>query len=289
VRRLLPILIALPLAACSSSSREVLDLSVTPSAEAVAEATAAGDGGKEGEVKLASLPANAYATPRFSDNDPHDWTGTTPWAYPVHGIDVAKYQNAVNWHSVRAAGISFAYIKATEGGDIVDDRFKQNWRASKRAGVRRGAYHFFYFCRPAFEQARWFIRNVPKEKGSLPHVLDMEWNPKSPTCKLRPKPSAVRKEMSVFVDRIRRHYGKPPIVYTTYDFYRDNELWKFNGADFWFRSVAGHPADKYPNENWTFWQYTGTGVVPGVSGDTDINVFRGTTAQWHDWVAKNAL
>lgn len=282
MRRLLPILLALPLAACSSSSKDVLDLAVAPPAREMAEAATTE------ETRVASLPTTAYAA-RFRDNDPHDWTGHSPWAYPVHGIDVAKYQKDIDWHSVRAAGVSFAYIKATEGGDILDDRFKENWRGAKRAGVHRGAYHFFYFCRPAFEQARWFIRNVPKEKGSLPHVLDMEWNHKSPTCKFRPEPAAVRKEMSVFIDRLTRHYGKKPVVYTTLDFYRDNELWKFKGAEFWLRSVAGHPSEKYPNERWTFWQYTGTGVVPGVSGDTDINVFRGTAPEWREWVAKNAI
>jgi hypothetical protein len=35
---------------------------------------------------------------------------TTPY-----GIDVSSYQGNVNWSQVKANGISFAYIKATEG------------------------------------------------------------------------------------------------------------------------------------------------------------------------------
>ena len=31
------------------------------------------------------------------------------------GIDVSNYQPSINWATVKANGISFAYIKATEG------------------------------------------------------------------------------------------------------------------------------------------------------------------------------
>ena len=31
------------------------------------------------------------------------------------GIDVSSYQGNINWSSVKANGIQFAYIKATEG------------------------------------------------------------------------------------------------------------------------------------------------------------------------------
>ncbi len=228
----------------------------------------------------------SVTNPRYGDNDPHEWLGRKPWDYPVHGIDVAKYQNEVDWQKAKQAGISFAFIKATEGGDRFDDRFTQNWNATQRAGIPRGAYHFFYFCRPAFEQAIWFIKHVPKEKGALPPVLDMEWNDKSPSCKFRPDPASVRREMGVFLSRMKSHYGQTPIVYTTVDFYRDNQLGQIRGVDFWLRSVADHPSNIYPGQEWTFWQYTGTGQVPGIRGDTDINVFRGSVSQWREWVQK---
>ena len=87
------------------------------------------------------------AYPRFDDNDPHEWAWTAPWSYAVHGTDVSKYQTSIAWSDAKAAGISFAFIKATEGGDRVDDNFAENWQRAKAAGVPRGAYHFFYFCR----------------------------------------------------------------------------------------------------------------------------------------------
>ncbi len=227
---------------------------------------------------------SSVTNPRYGDNDPHEWKSKKPWDYPVHGIDVSKYQNDIDWAQAKRSGISFAFIKATEGGDRLDDRFKQNWEGARRAGVVRGAYHFYYFCRPAFEQAAWFISKVPKERGSLPPVLDMEWNHKSPSCKFRPEPDAVRREMGVFLNRIKSHYGKKPIVYTTVDFYHENDLGHIKNIDFWLRSVADEPSNIYPDQKWVFWQYTGTGVVPGIKGDTDINAFYGSVNQWKDWV-----
>jgi lysozyme len=230
----------------------------------------------------------AVAYPRFSDNDPHDWQTAAPWHYAVHGTDVSKYQSSVRWAEARDSGISFAFIKATEGGDRLDERFMEHWSETRRHGIPRGAYHFFYFCRPAEEQARWFIRNVPRERDALPPVLDMEWNPHSPTCKLRPDKSVVRSEMLTFLNIVERHYGKKPIIYTSIDFFEDNDLSTFRGYPYWLRSVAGHPDHKYSGHPFIFWQYTGTGVVPGIKGNADINVFNGTQSDWKKWLQANA-
>ena len=162
--------------------------------------------------------------PRFSDTDPHEWESGAPWHYAVHGTDVSKYQTSIDWHKAKASGVSFAFIKATEGGDRIDSYFDEHWRRTKAAGVPRSAYHFYYFCRPAAEQARWFIENVPNDRSALPPVLDMEWNPDSPTCKLRPAPATVRSEMKTFLSIVEKHYGKKPIIYTSVDFFDDNDL-----------------------------------------------------------------
>lgn len=223
------------------------------------------------------------AGPRFGDLKPHDWQGRGPDSYPVHGIDVARFQGPIDWRRVRQAGIAFAFIKATEGGDLLDPMFRDHRRGAQRAGIPWGAYHFFYFCRPAAEQARWFIRNVPRSAGSLPHVLDMEWNPYSPTCTRRPDGATVRREAQIFLDMLEAHYGRRPIVYTTPDFYRQTGIGRLPGTEFWLRSVADHPSRVYPGKRWTFWQYTGTGLVPGVSGGVDINVFHGSPEAFRRW------
>ena len=230
------------------------------------------------------IPARATLdAPRFGDSDPHDWTGKVPWQYQVHGIDISKYQGDIDWPRVRQAGISFAFIKATEGGDHADDRFAQNWAGARAAGVPRGAYHYYYFCRPALEQAAWFMNHVPQDPAALPPVLDLEWTHKSRTCTYRPDPATVRSEAKLFLQAMQTRYHKRPVVYTTVDFYRDNELWKLEGYPFWLRSVAGHPSEVYPGQNWHFWQYTGTGMVDGIRGPTDLNVFAGNFGQLVSW------
>ena len=89
-----------------------------------------------------------------------------------------------------------------------------------------------------------------------------------------------------FVSDLTRHYGKRPILYTTVDFYEENQLWQISGVEFWLRSVKEHPSDRYPGQHWTFWQYSGTGLVPGINGRVDLNTFAGSRAQWQDWLAR---
>lgn len=234
-----------------------------------------------------SPATTAVTDPNFSDSAPHPWDGRSPASYPVHGIDISRWQTGIDWPTARANGVNFAFIKATEGGDLLDPAFATNWAAAGRAGVARGAYHFYYWCRPAEEQARWFIQNVPRTPGALPPVLDVEWTPFSPTCTLRPPAGQVRVEAQRFMQIIERHYGQRPLIYTSIDFWEDNEMWRLGGYDFWLRSVAGHPQDVYDGHHWTFWQYTGTGLVPGIQGRTDINVFAGSKQAWAEWLAAN--
>jgi lysozyme len=269
MRRLTALALSLLLAACSTAD----DLGL------VSEQAALPPG--------AAVSSASVLHPKFGDADPHDWKARTPFSYPVHGTDVSKYQREIDWPKARQSGISFAFIKATEGGDRLDDKFHDHWRGAKAAGVPRSAYHFYYFCRTAAEQARWYIANVPRDRSAMPPVLDMEWNPLSPTCKLRPPAATVKKEMRTFLEIVEKHYGKKPIIYTSIDFFEDNDLASFTGYPFWLRSVANHPHDRYGPHPFTFWQYTGTGLVPGIKGQADINVFNGSHAAWKTWLAAN--
>ncbi|WP_278923324.1 glycoside hydrolase family 25 protein [Pseudophaeobacter profundi] len=221
--------------------------------------------------------------PRFDDTDPHEWQGRGPRSYPIHGIDVSRYQGDIDWGQVRGSGVSFAYVKATEGGDVADPAFAGNWRGAARAGVPRGAYHYYYFCRSAAEQARWFIKHVPRDANALPPVLDMEWNPRSRTCTKRPDGQLVRAEARKFLALLEAHYGQRPVVYTTVDFFAETGIGRLRDTEFWLRSVAGHPRQIYPGAHWRFWQYTGTGVVPGIKGNVDLNVFHDSPETWLRW------
>ncbi|MBS3647474.1 glycosyl hydrolase [Pseudaminobacter sp. 19-2017] len=220
---------------------------------------------------------------RFRDAKPINFGKYKPQNYPVHGVDVSRWQGDIDWVTLRSQGANFAYIKATDGGDHLDPMFKKNWRGAHEAGLKRGAYHFFYWCRTAGEQADWFIRNVPRVEGALPPVIDVEYNGES-NCRFKLSPARVREKMRVFLDKLEAHYGQRPIIYTAPDFYKDNLEGHFLNHPFWLRAVAQHPSKVYPGRNWVLWQYSGSGLSHGVKGKIDLNVFYGTEKQWRTWI-----
>ncbi|CAM5588974.1 lysozyme [Aquamicrobium terrae] len=222
---------------------------------------------------------------RFRDAKPINFGSRSPHALPVHGVDVSRWQGEIDWPRLRSQGANFAYIKATDGGDHLDPMFRKNWRGASEAGLRRGAYHFFYWCRTAGEQADWFIRNVPKVAGALPPVIDVEYNGES-SCKMRLSRERVLEKMQVFMDKLERHYGQRPIIYTAPDFYRDHLDGAFPNHHFWLRAVAQHPSKVYPGRKWLLWQYSGSGLSHGVDGKIDLNVFHGSESEWHRWVSR---
>ena len=141
------------------------------------------------------------------DAKPHDGVAAAH-TMPIQGIDVSYWQGDIDWDAVRDAGVRFAFIKATEGGDHLDPKFLENWYAAKRAGIARGAYHFIYWCRPANEQALWFMLNVPPDSDALPPVLDLEWNSASKTCPGKVDPGARAQEDQDHARRDAGAYGK---------------------------------------------------------------------------------
>lgn len=222
---------------------------------------------------------------QFRDAKPINFGKVAPRSFAVHGVDVSRWQGEIDWPRLRTQGANFAYIKATDGGDHLDPMFKTNWRRAREAGIRHGAYHFFYWCRTAGEQADWFIRNVPREPDALPPVIDVEYNGES-SCKMRLSRAKVLEKMQVFMDKLERHYGQRPVIYTAPDFYHDNLRGEFTDYPFWLRSVAAHPSVRYPGRKWLFWQYSGSGLSHGVTGKIDLNVFNGGEQQWHNWLAR---
>src|ERR1700743_4000530 len=113
-----------------------------------------------------------------------------PVSYSIHGIDVSKYQDAINWGSVKDMKVgdvqmSFAFIKATEGLGNEDAYFLRNWKRAKDAGLARGAYHYFLATKSGKAQAENFINSVELTPGDLPPVLDIEQRYGGPVEKLR--------------------------------------------------------------------------------------------------------
>jgi len=241
-------------------------------------------GGGQGPAPLGTPTA-----PNFADADPVDFKAPAPSRYPVHGIDAARFQTSIDWTRARANGVNFAFIKATEGGDLLDPAFQTHWRGAGEAGVARGAYHFYYFCTTPEVQAHWFIANVPRTSGMMPPVLDMEWNAFSPTCAhRRPDAATIQDEMRRWLRIVEAHYRQRPIIYTTPEFYKHADLERFTSYDYWLRTTAVTPAEAYPGQSWRFWQYSMTGLIDGIAGKVDLNAFSGSSAEWGAWLAARA-
>jgi len=224
----------------------------------------------------------AYAVP---ESDLHHYPATRSAEYAVHGVDVSKYQGNVDWQAVKDAGVAFAFIKATEGGDAADPKFLRNWEGAKAAGIPRGAYHFVYWCRQPHEEIGNFESVVPAERDALPPVLDVEATPTSRTCKRTLYRDEVLADMRKMLEEMERHYGKKPIIYSSVDFYQSilhsDALSEY---PIWVRSTKYHPTVRYGSRKWTFWQYRSDGSVPGIPGSVDQNTFHGTHEQWEAWL-----
>lgn len=223
--------------------------------------------------------------PSKGDVKPHPGVASAQ-NYPVHGIDVSRWQAEVDWAAVRAAGTRFAFIKATEGGDHIDPRFLVNWNGARAAGIPVGAYHFVYWCRPAHEQAMWFVQHIPRDPDALPPVLDLEWNGHSRTCPRKVPKEVALEKARLMLRELEQHTGKIPIIYTDITFHKEVLEGEpgFERYPFWLRSVAARPEERYVGRPWAFWQYTTTGRIPGIRGDVDRNAFVGTDQEFTGWL-----
>src|SRR5437868_4505932 len=85
-------------------------------------------------VLAASFGAEHALSRMLSDKKPIEAVAAAH-VMPVQGIDVSYWQGNIDWQKVNAAGVHFAYIKATEGGDRFDAKFRDNWYAAKQAGL----------------------------------------------------------------------------------------------------------------------------------------------------------
>jgi GH25 family lysozyme M1 (1,4-beta-N-acetylmuramidase) len=205
------------------------------------------------------------------------------------GIDVSVHQGDISWDEVKAGGTQYAFIKATEGVGFEDPQFQRNWLESGRVGIPRGAYHF---CLPsaagvddAIAEANWFcevVENKAAGWGELPMVADIE------TTKIAPIETT--HWLMTFCEKVTNRTGRPPIIYAGGAVIPgrmavDNRLLAYplwlphytapDQSDPDPATIAiGEP--RPPWGEWTIWQYTERGAVPGIAGPVDRNVVEET-------------
>lgn len=198
-----------------------------------------------------------------------------PDKYPVNGIDISSHNGDIDFRKVAQDGISFVIIKASEGTDFTDSKFRTNYQEAKKAGLKTGAYHFFRFDKDGVEQALNFVRTVGSRKPELGLVIDVEKAGNPDTV----PPDVVKKRLFTMVDYLNL-LGYRVMFYTNFNGYYDFISDMFPGYPLWICRFKENPI----NAEWTFWQHNHHGQVAGIQGDVDLDVFCGSRDEWQSFL-----
>lgn len=204
-----------------------------------------------------------------------------PTQYSIYGIDVSRYQSRINWSEVdrmkvQNISIQFVFIKATEGKNMKDKRFKENWKEAKENNIVCGAYHYYIPDGKPEQQAKNFLETVKFEPGDLPPVIDIE-----------ARGMGIHKSfianIQVFLNKVEEKCKCKPIVYSYDSFYNDYLSGQFEGYPLW---LARYGAEKPVESNFDFWQFTDRAQVDGIGEKVDMNVFAGDSTQFQNLLLK---
>ena len=221
---------------------------------------------KPDEVKDDKAPAKPEAVKPVPDTAAKPAVPVKPKPVPVNpdkvqfdGIDISKHQGNINWEELKKnPKIKFVYIKATEGSNHVDSRYKENIKNARKHGFKVGSYHFFTDLSSAQQQFQNFITTAKREEQDLLPVIDVE------KCR-KWTPQQLRDSIKVFADLIEDYYGCKPLIYTFETFYN-----KYLGKAFakYPIFIAKYPkGNEKPNingVNWILWQFSESGQFKGV-------------------------
>ncbi|MBI2731191.1 MAG: glycoside hydrolase family 25 protein [Sphingobacteriales bacterium] len=208
---------------------------------------------------------------------------SVPAGYAIHGIDVSRYQQVIDWEEVKkmeVAGvkIGFVFIKATEGETDEDILFRKNWKRTKEINIPRGAYHYFLPQKDALVQALNFLDIVSLKKGDLPPVLDVE-------DRYGVTPEVLRAKIMTWLIKVEKETGIRPMIYSNVDFYEKYLSGYFDEYPFWAAHYF-HPGKPRVSRNWHFWQHSEGGRVNGIIPKVDFNVFNGDTTDFNNLLVK---
>jgi lysozyme len=194
----------------------------------------------------------------------------------IKGIDVSNHQERIDWARAKADGISFAYVKASEGTTFADPKYAAHVTGAKAAGIKTGAYHF---ARPdthsaaddktaakdARAEADWFLSLARLRPGDLLPALDLE------TAGLPPE--AMVAWTRAWLDRVRRRIAARPVLYTYPAFWSAlGQTTAFRLYPLWIANYGvSEPQLCAGWRRYAIWQYTSSGSVDGVPDRADLN------------------
>lgn len=193
----------------------------------------------------------------------------------MKGIDVSTYQGYPDWSRVRADGVEFAIIKASQGRAessdsylFRDSKFVYNITNANAEGIRCGVYHYFT-AQTAAEcdrEAEFFLSQIEpyREKITLYAAVDVE--------------SVYLQGLSktVLTDLVSRFCGTveaagyKPIVYTNPDWLLNRLEW-LGDCDLWLALWRSKLLKPSGYERMRIWQW-GASAVDGIAGKVDSNI-----------------
>jgi lysozyme len=190
------------------------------------------------------------------------------------GIDISHYQRKqdIQWDSLsvgnRTLPIEFVVMRSTMGNRSKDKHFQEFWTKAKEHNILRGAYHFYRADEDPVFQANNFLAQVKLESGDLPPILDIEKIPR------RKSKENLIADLKIWCKIVEEAYGKKPIIYTYYYYYKDFIKGEFEDYPIWIANYNDVPAPS-PNEDWDFWQFTENGIVYGINTKVDVDIYNG--------------
>ena len=181
----------------------------------------------------------------------------------AQGIDVSKYQGAINWGAVAQSGVSYAFIKVGSTKSGIDPYFAANVQGAQAAGIRTGVYIYSYATsvEAAAQEAALVLQWIEPYNINFPVAFDIEDKTQkgldANTC------TAIANTFCSIISQA----GYTPIVYTYTNFYKSH----FTSALAYDKWIAQY-ADHNDIAGWAIWQYSSGGAVAGINGRVDMNI-----------------
>lgn len=192
----------------------------------------------------------------------------------LRGIDVSTYQGNINWSAVKASGIDFAIVKATQGRAVssnsylfTDRQFANNVTGAHDVGLKVGVYHYLTAknVKEAQTEAQHFCDTIApyKPRIELWAAVDVEEDKYLPRNK---------KTLSAIVDAFCAYVeaeGYRPMVYTNPN-YLTYRLERIPDHDLWLALWRDKERKPIGYDTMKIWQY-GAETVKGINGYVDSN------------------
>lgn len=200
----------------------------------------------------------------------------------IKGIDVSKYNGAVDWTQVKSAGIKFAMIRAGMGNTAAqeDPWFRRHMDGALAAGLDVGCYWMNYYrtVEEARKEARAFLEVIAPYKGRISYPLSSDYEGDSiryaKQCGYAPTSHTVTEQTVAFLETLEEA-GWYVVCYTNQDFYKN---WfirdRMAPYDVWLADWGNNNQgfDVTPHYPCGLHQTSSNGSIAGVSGRVDINL-----------------